>query len=323
MEHGRAGERYLLGGPNWTVSRILRAPRARVEGARAAGSSCRTRCSDARRQLLEHAYKALDKEPPVERISVEMAPGLLVVRLVEGGARARLRGARSVGDARRHHPRSADADHLNARDARVAKKKSLVLSFWRPWRSWRFYLVSSVLDASFAGSDRDRALPALRQAGAGAAQHGHRSAVRLQRRGVVPRRQRRRRMGASTRGPIRTAVPCSLHWRSDARGRFHWGHALRPRRLRSAGAARLAGARARGRRDRARAGRRRRGGDVRAGDDAARSSAPRCARRRRRGPRARAIRRRVRSERGRLRARRRLRCARTSSTSSTRRRARR
>src|SRR5262249_28700009 len=38
--------------------------------------------------------------------------GLLVVRLVEGRARARLRGARSGRDARRDHPRSAYAYDL-------------------------------------------------------------------------------------------------------------------------------------------------------------------------------------------------------------------
>ncbi len=72
LEHGRAGERYLLGGPNWTVAEYfgrleraskVRAPRLKLPNAlqrRVAG-------------LLEQAYKALDKEPPVERISVEMA----------------------------------------------------------------------------------------------------------------------------------------------------------------------------------------------------------------------------------------------------------
>jgi dihydroflavonol-4-reductase len=71
MDRGRAGERYLLGGPNWTVkeffgrlSRIAKvgAPRVKLPGKWAKlGAS-----------LLEHAYRAGGKEPPVDRISVEM-----------------------------------------------------------------------------------------------------------------------------------------------------------------------------------------------------------------------------------------------------------
>ncbi|HLU67857.1 MAG TPA: NAD-dependent epimerase/dehydratase family protein [Kofleriaceae bacterium] len=71
MERGRSGERYLLGGPNWTfaeffarLSRVARkgAPRLRVP----------SRLARAGASLLEHAYRAAGKEPPVDRISVEM-----------------------------------------------------------------------------------------------------------------------------------------------------------------------------------------------------------------------------------------------------------
>jgi len=72
LERGRAGERYLLGGPNWTVAeyfgRLERASKVRAPKLKLPNVLQRRAAS-----LLEHAYKALDKEPPVERISVEMA----------------------------------------------------------------------------------------------------------------------------------------------------------------------------------------------------------------------------------------------------------
>ena len=71
LERGRAGERYLLGGPNWTVAELfgrlsrvakIRAPRMRLPGGLArAGAS-----------VIEHLYRNRGKEPPVDRISVEM-----------------------------------------------------------------------------------------------------------------------------------------------------------------------------------------------------------------------------------------------------------
>jgi dihydroflavonol-4-reductase len=72
MERGRPGERYLLGGPNWTVEEFF-------------GRVCRmAKVSPPRLKLpkklqvraasfLEHAWRALDKSPPVEKISVEMS----------------------------------------------------------------------------------------------------------------------------------------------------------------------------------------------------------------------------------------------------------
>jgi dihydroflavonol-4-reductase len=72
LDLGRAGERYLLGGPNWTVAeyfgRLERASKVRGPKLKLPNSLQRRAAS-----LIEHAYKALDKEPPVERISVEMA----------------------------------------------------------------------------------------------------------------------------------------------------------------------------------------------------------------------------------------------------------
>jgi nucleoside-diphosphate-sugar epimerase len=72
LELGRAGERYLMGGPNWTVAeyfgRLERASKVRAPKLKLPNALQRRAAS-----LLEQAYKALDKEPPVERISVEMA----------------------------------------------------------------------------------------------------------------------------------------------------------------------------------------------------------------------------------------------------------
>jgi dihydroflavonol-4-reductase len=72
MDKGRAGERYLLGGPNWSfadffgrLSRAskVRGPRLRLPDKLTLGATT----------LLEHAYKALHKQAPVDRISVEMS----------------------------------------------------------------------------------------------------------------------------------------------------------------------------------------------------------------------------------------------------------
>jgi len=72
MERGRPGERYLLGGPNWTLAEFfgrleraskVRGPRIKLPDKIALGAT----------SLLEHAYKALHKQAPVDRISVEMS----------------------------------------------------------------------------------------------------------------------------------------------------------------------------------------------------------------------------------------------------------
>jgi dihydroflavonol-4-reductase len=72
MEVGRAGERYLLGGPNWTFKEFF----ARLERvARQAGPRFKMPARLARvgASVLEHAYRAAGKEPPIDRISVEMS----------------------------------------------------------------------------------------------------------------------------------------------------------------------------------------------------------------------------------------------------------
>jgi dihydroflavonol-4-reductase len=72
MERGRAGERYLLGGPNWTFKEFF----ARLERvAKKPGPRLRLPVSVAKvgASVLERAYRAAGKEPPVDRVSVEMS----------------------------------------------------------------------------------------------------------------------------------------------------------------------------------------------------------------------------------------------------------
>ncbi|ACY15751.1 NAD-dependent epimerase/dehydratase family protein [Haliangium ochraceum] len=76
LSAGRAGERYLLGGPNLTVaeffgrlSRAAKLPPPRIHLPEAIGKVARFGAS-----LIEHAYRSRGYgEPPVDRISLEMA----------------------------------------------------------------------------------------------------------------------------------------------------------------------------------------------------------------------------------------------------------
>lgn len=72
LDKGRAGERYLLGGPNWTFreffARLSRASNVSRPRLRLPGKLNRWGAS-----AVEHLYRARGKEPPVDRISVEMS----------------------------------------------------------------------------------------------------------------------------------------------------------------------------------------------------------------------------------------------------------
>ena len=72
LERGRAGERYLLGGPNWTMKEFFaRLGRvAHVAPPRLALPSAWTKFGAS---LVEELYRWRDREPPVDRISVEMS----------------------------------------------------------------------------------------------------------------------------------------------------------------------------------------------------------------------------------------------------------
>jgi dihydroflavonol-4-reductase len=72
LDRGRAGERYLLGGPNWTTKEFF-ARLGRI--AHVAPPRLKLPVSWARwgAGVMEELYRWRGKEPPVDRISVEMA----------------------------------------------------------------------------------------------------------------------------------------------------------------------------------------------------------------------------------------------------------
>jgi dihydroflavonol-4-reductase len=75
LDRGRPGERYLLGGPNWTMKEFF-ARLARVAKVRGPWLQVPSRLDGLQRKAaswLEHAYRSRGKEPPVDRISVEMS----------------------------------------------------------------------------------------------------------------------------------------------------------------------------------------------------------------------------------------------------------
>jgi dihydroflavonol-4-reductase len=71
MDQGRAGERYLLGGPNWSAKeffgRLERAAKVRGPRLRLPGKLSKLGAS-----LMERAYQAAGRQPPLDRVSVEM-----------------------------------------------------------------------------------------------------------------------------------------------------------------------------------------------------------------------------------------------------------
>jgi len=75
LDRGRPGERYLLGGPNWTVKEFFaRLGRvAKVRGPWLQVPSSLDKLQRRAASWIEHAYRSRGKEPPVDRISVEMA----------------------------------------------------------------------------------------------------------------------------------------------------------------------------------------------------------------------------------------------------------
>ena len=72
LERGRPGERYLLGGPNWTMKdffgRLSRVAKVAPPRLRLPAKLNRWGAS-----LIEEVYRRRGKEPPVDRISVEMS----------------------------------------------------------------------------------------------------------------------------------------------------------------------------------------------------------------------------------------------------------
>jgi dihydroflavonol-4-reductase len=71
LDRGRAGERYLLGGPNWTMKEFF-ARLGRVANVAPPRLTVPAKWSKLGASLVEEVYRWRGKEPPVDRISVEM-----------------------------------------------------------------------------------------------------------------------------------------------------------------------------------------------------------------------------------------------------------
>jgi dihydroflavonol-4-reductase len=72
MEHGRPGERYLLGGPNWTMKEFF-GRLGRVSNVAPPRLKLPAKLNRWGASLVEGLYRHRGKEPPVDRISVEMS----------------------------------------------------------------------------------------------------------------------------------------------------------------------------------------------------------------------------------------------------------
>ncbi len=72
LDKGRDGERYLLGGPNWTMKEFF-GRLGRVANVAPPKLKLPAKWSKFGAGLVEELYRWRDKEPPVDRISVEMA----------------------------------------------------------------------------------------------------------------------------------------------------------------------------------------------------------------------------------------------------------
>jgi dihydroflavonol-4-reductase len=72
MQRGTSGERYLLGGPNWTLERFF-GHLERVSKVSAPRFKVPAKFHNFSSKLVEGAYKTLGKTPPLEPVSMEMA----------------------------------------------------------------------------------------------------------------------------------------------------------------------------------------------------------------------------------------------------------
>lgn len=72
LERGKAGERYLMGGPNWTMKEFF-GRLARVAKVRGPWLTLPPKLQRWGASAVESVYRWRGKEPPVDRISVEMS----------------------------------------------------------------------------------------------------------------------------------------------------------------------------------------------------------------------------------------------------------
>ena len=72
MQRGNPGERYLLGGPNWTLERFF-GHLERVSKVSAPKFKVPAKFHTVSSKLMEGIYKSLGKTPPLEPVSMEMS----------------------------------------------------------------------------------------------------------------------------------------------------------------------------------------------------------------------------------------------------------
>ncbi len=72
LDHGQAGERYLMGGPNWTTAEFF-GRLERVAKVRGPWLKLSPRLSRWGATAIEQVYRWRGKEAPVDRVSVDMA----------------------------------------------------------------------------------------------------------------------------------------------------------------------------------------------------------------------------------------------------------
>ncbi len=72
LTQGRNGERYLLGGPNWTMKEFF-GRLGRVSNVAPPRLKLPAKLNRWGASLVEEIYRSRGKEPPIDRISVEMA----------------------------------------------------------------------------------------------------------------------------------------------------------------------------------------------------------------------------------------------------------
>ena len=109
MGKGRAGERYLLGGENWTFAEFFDAL-GDVSGVAPPRLRLPSRLYRIGGLASEELARRLGNKPAVDRISREMGGLLLVLSVDEGRTGARPRPEGRAGDAARYGalaPRSA------------------------------------------------------------------------------------------------------------------------------------------------------------------------------------------------------------------------
>jgi dihydroflavonol-4-reductase len=72
MKRGTPGERYLLGGPNWSLERFF-GHLTRVSKVAAPKFKVNKKLHNIASKTIEGIYKGLGKKPPVDPISMEMS----------------------------------------------------------------------------------------------------------------------------------------------------------------------------------------------------------------------------------------------------------